>query len=113
VVAIFFDAEEPLERAPLPKDAVGNSNPSPRMTLSHVDIVQLDDNNQPASTTTVTNKIRNASGTRVLLFPATPLALAAGPNYRIVLSAAEPKGVVTQGTAPLYDHPLTVILEGS
>jgi hypothetical protein len=113
VVAIFFDAEEPLERAPLPKDTVGNTNPSPRMTLSHVDIVQLDDNNQPVSTTTLTNKIRNASGTRVMLFPSTPLALAAGPNYRLVLSAAEPKGVVTQGTAPLYDHPLTVILEGS
>jgi hypothetical protein len=113
LVAILFEAEEPLERAPLPSDAIGNTNPLPRMTLSHLDVVQLDANNQPVGTSTLTAKIRNASGTRVLLFPATPLALVAGANYRLTLSVAEPKGVVTRGSAPLYDRPLTVILEGS
>lgn len=109
----LLEAEEPLFREPLPEHAFAfRANAKPRMTLTSLTAVTLDTNDQPIGTAfTLTQTIRNASGTRILFFASAPVPLPAGGLYRLELAAAEPGGVVTKGSAPVFDRPLALMLE--
>jgi hypothetical protein len=60
----------------------------------------------------LTQRIRNASGTRVLLAPATPIALPDTDRLALQLVFAEHGKDGASGFMPLYDRPLVVFQEG-
>jgi hypothetical protein len=115
LAAALLEAEEPISREPLPSIAfaarVAKTTPAPRMAPTSITAQILDDNSQPIGTAfTFTKMIKNASGTRVLFFMDAPVPLPPQGKYRLQLAVAEP-GAVRTGTAPVFDRPLSIILE--
>jgi hypothetical protein len=116
LVGALLEADEPLDREALPAAAFAaaavHGTATPRMRVDSVTALQLDDNNQPIGPVfTLTQAVRNTSGTRVLFFTNTPVPLVPGNSYRLEIAVAEPTAL-TKGTARVFDRPLSLILEG-
>ena len=66
----------------------------------------------PAVIGSLTERIRNAAGTRILLCPTAPIAMDRGVNHDLRLELNENGVAGSAGGVPLNDRPTVVFQEG-
>lgn len=130
LAAVLVEADEPVWRPGMRTGAVGEPDPPPRVEVMSMTVSRTFEQTKllpgfpglgrphPVTTTlhqplgTLSERVRNAAGTRSLFLPAAPIAMAGGRLYDIAIQFRENGSPGTQGSAPLLDRPLIVAQEG-
>jgi hypothetical protein len=129
LAGILLECDEPVFRPGFQTGAIGETTPPPRLEVKTLKVYKTADVKKtiislpgPAKHTTVTptrtllgtfiERIRNASGTRCIFTPNSPINMTGGRLYDIELQFKENGSDGAMGRMPVYDRPLIVAQEG-
>lgn len=129
LAGVLVEGDEPIYRAGFKIGAIGEPDPPDRLAVKTLKLYKSVDKTvlvqvPPATkktktvvTTrsvlgTLTERVRNAAGTRSIFTPATPVQVKGGRLYDLELVFLEYGADGTTGRIPLFDRPLVVAQEG-
>jgi hypothetical protein len=130
VTGVLLESDEPIWRAGFMTGAYGEPTPSPRMEVASLQLFRTYERKRrrppfpfpfPPIFTTVTvrellggltERIRNASGTRAIFVPALPILMGSGRLYDIELRLRENGTAGASGLLPMFDRPSIILQEG-
>jgi hypothetical protein len=132
VAGVLLECDEPIWRAGFTTGAYGEPTPPPRMEVATLRLFRTYERRRPSPspfpfpprppapiTTTVreslgslTERVRNTSGTRAIFVPASPIIMGTGRQYDIELQLNENGAAGASGRAPMFDRPSIILQEG-
>lgn len=122
VAGVLVEADEPVWRAGLRTGALNEPPPPPRLEVMSLQVYRSYDQMVPlptphlvtlrASLASLSERVRNAAGTRSIFVPAAPIPMQGGRIYDLELKFRENGSPGAGGSAPLVDRPLFVLEEG-
>jgi len=130
VIGALVEADEPVFRPGFATGAVGEPVPPPRLEVASLEVRRTTEvllpiiplpgrpprPPRPIRRTlpigTLTERVRNAAGTRILFLAAAPIPLSGGLAYDVRMTMRERDVDGAAGSLPVYDRPLVVFQEG-
>ena len=130
VIGALVEADEPVVRPGFATGAAGEPEPPPRLEVASLVVRSTTERVLPSiqlpwwphreprlirSTSqigTLAERVRNATGTRVLFLASAPIALTGGLTYDLRMTMRERGVGGALGSMPLYDRPIVVFQEG-
>lgn len=133
IAGVLLEADEPIRREGFRTGAIGEAAPPPLLEILSLRVFRTYDQPKivivtpgsppppPGGATitkrvalgqVLTERVRNASGTRILLRAGTPIAMSGGRLYDLELQFGERGSPGASGRATLLDRPLTLAQEG-
>jgi hypothetical protein len=133
IAAVLVEADEPVWRAGFKTGAYGETEPPPRLEVSSMMVSRTYEHTvfhpfphgkfgwggglttvtSHAALGTLTERVRNAAGTRSIFVPAAPIAMTGGRLYDIAIQFNENGSAGAHGSAPVLDRPLMIAEEGA
>ncbi|WP_140635948.1 OmpA family protein [Methylibium rhizosphaerae] len=129
LAGILVEADEPVHRAGFKTGAQGETEPSARLEVKTLQLFKTYEKKKlvphfpgPFTFTWVTTRdalgslterVRNAAGTRCIFVPTTPIEVMGGRLYDLELQFKENGSDGALGRLPLFDRPLIVAQEGA
>lgn len=113
LAGVLLEADEPVWRAGLGTGAQGEPTPPPRLEVAALRLFRTNAlSDTPQLMANLSERVRNAAGTRSLFVPSAPVAMQGGRVYDLELRFRERGNLGTLARAPLVDRPLFVLEEG-
>ncbi len=130
VIGALVEADEPVFRRDFTTGAVGEPVPPPRLEVALLQVRRTTEvllptiplpghpprPSRPIRRTlpigTLTERVRNAAGTRILFLASAPIPLSGGIAYDLRMTMRERGVDGAAGSLPVYDRPLVVFQEG-
>ncbi|MDC0715773.1 hypothetical protein [Nannocystis bainbridge] len=123
IAGVLIEADEPVWRAGLRTGALNQPTPPPRLEVMSLQLHRTFEQLVPlpapphlvtarALLASLTERVRNAAGTRCIFTANAPIAMTGGRIYDLELRFRENGSPGAIGAAPLVDRPLFVLEEG-
>jgi hypothetical protein len=130
IIGVLVEADEPVVRRGFATGAVGEPVPPSRLEVASLvarritelllpPIILPGRPPRPPQTIrrvtpigTLTERVRNAAGTRVLFLASAPIPITGGLSYDLRMTMRERGVTGAAGSIPIYDRPLLVFQEG-
>lgn len=128
LAGVLVEADEPVHRHGFKTGAIGEVDPPARLEVKTLQLFKTYEKKKfvlhfpgPSTITWVTTRdavgglterVRNAAGTRCLFVPSSPIEVTGGRLYDLELQFKENGSDGAMGRVPLFDRPLIVAQEG-
>ena len=132
IAAVLVEADEPVWRAGFKTGAYGEPEPPPRLEVQSMTVSRTYEQTifhpfpfgkfglgggfttvtKHTALGTLSERVRNAAGTRSIFVPAAPIAMTGGRLYDIAIQLLENGSPGASGSAPVLDRPLMIAEEG-